>query len=78
MFANEAIIKDSYFFRNVVVSLNSAKNWTEKLLTYHPKLVTSSIDTVERIREAVSWQELRNIMIALNVTMFPKPTKFIG
>ena len=78
MFADEAIINDSYFFQNDVVSFNSAKSWVEKLLTYDPVLVTSSIDTVERIREAASWQELNDIMVALNITMFPKPTKFIG
>ena len=78
MFEDEAIINDSYFFPNDVVSFNSAKSWAEKLLTYDPVLVTSSIDTVERIQKAASWQELRNIMVALNITMFPKHTKFIG
>ena len=78
MFEDEAIINDSYFLRNDVVSFNSAKRLAEKLLTYDPVLVTSSIDTVERIQKAASWQELRNIMVALNVAMFPNPTKFIG
>ena len=78
MFADEAIIKDGYFFRNDVVSFNSAKRLAEKLLTYDPVLVTSSIDTVERIQKAASWQELNDIMVALNITMFPKPIKYIG
>ena len=78
MFADEAIINDSYIFPNDVVSFNSAKRLAKKLLTYDPVLVTSSIDTVERIQKAASWQELRNIMVALNVTMFPKPIKYIG
>ena len=78
MFADQAIYNDSHFFRNVTVSFNASQSLAEKLLTYDPALVTSSIDTVEQIREAASWQELHDIMVALNVTMFPKPTKIIG
>ena len=78
IFKDEAIVKEYYFFRKFFVRLDSAKNWTENLLTYDPVFKSSLIDTAERIRDAASWHELQSLVANSSVAFALEADQYFG
>ncbi|CAK8675570.1 unnamed protein product [Clavelina lepadiformis] len=62
MFAEKALIENNPFFENVVVDLDSAKTWMEKLVMFNPEYSNVSSDTILEIRKSTSWENLQNTL----------------
>ncbi|XP_076812331.1 uncharacterized protein LOC143459189 isoform X2 [Clavelina lepadiformis] len=62
MFAEEALIENNPFFENVVVDLDSAKLWMEKLVIFDPEYSNVTSDTVLEMKKSTSWEELKKTL----------------
>ena len=78
VFTNEAIIENNPFFRNVVVGFDSAKNWTERLLTFEPQLANASAELVYQIRGATTWSGLQSTLENISLADLIDPSDFLG
>ena len=78
IFTNHAIIENNPFFRSVVVSFDSAKNWTERLLTFEPQLANASAELVYQIRGATTWSGLQSTLENISLADLIDPSGFFG
>ena len=78
IFTDQAIIENNPFFRNIFVSFDSAKNWTERLLTFEPELANASAELVYQIRGATTWSGLQSTLGNISLANLLDPSGFLG
>ena len=78
VFTDQAIIKNNPFFRNIVVGFDSAKSWTERLLTFEPQLANASAELVYQIRGATTWSGLQSTLGNISLADLIGPSGFLG
>jgi len=78
IFADRVTLRNAAFFEHILVRLDSAKSWAEKLLTYDPNIALASHDVIPKIRSSHSWQDLRNAIGNTSSITFIEPTRYFG
>ena len=79
IFTDKVLLKDKFFFSDLIVSLNKAKEWVEKTLSFDPEMKSAcTMKTLNEISNAKSWRDLSEILRNSTAAQYFKPVAYFG